>query len=123
MEHNTDFETWWNLNKNWYEKQGVSKDQFASFPFKNGINQGDIMVLANGGELELGDVIVFNSQSTNPIIHRIVNIKNLQTKGDNNQIPDSNTGDVIGKAVFKIPYFGWVKIFFNGIIGQKIIKC
>jgi|SRR3989344_8257444 len=124
MEHNADFETWWSNNKGWYESNKITKEQFINFPFKNGINQGDIMILKSGNNLQVGDVIVFNGGSTNPIIHRLVKTNiNLQTKGDNNSVPDSLTGQVIGKAIFRVPYFGWVKILFNNLIGQKIIKC
>ena len=125
MEHNSDFETWWNNNKNLYASYNITKENFLNFNFKNGINQGDIMILKTGNSIKVGDVIVFNGGSTNPIIHRLVqdNKGKLQTKGDNNQITDSTTGSVIGKAIFRIPYFGWVKILFNNLIGQKIIKC
>lgn len=123
MEHNMEFNNWWELNKAKYGNLYIDKSQFESFSFKNGINQGDIMVLKNGNNLKIGDIIVFKGQSPNPIIHRLVIKDPPQTKGDNNNIPDSQTGQVLGKAIFRIPYLGWIKILFNGLVGQKIIKC
>ena len=126
MEHNLDFDIWWENKGKWYEENIISKEKFSKFPFKNGINQGDIMVLKNGEEIIVGDIIVFNSKSSNPIIHRAVqkNKDGFMTKGDNNIVLDNGiTRDVIGKAFFRIPYLGWIKIAFNGLIGQGIIKC
>ncbi|MEK6936985.1 MAG: signal peptidase I [Nanoarchaeota archaeon] len=124
MEHNTDFDNWWKSNGKWYEDAGIMKEKFNEFTFKNGINQGDIMVLKNKDEIVLGDIIVFNGGG-NPIIHRVVekSANGFKTKGDNNSVPDGTTNSVIGEAVFKIPYLGWIKITFNGLIGQGIIKC
>jgi len=49
----------------------------------------------------------------------------LETKGDNNSSPDNqlvSEEQVIGRAVFKIPYLGWIKIMFTQMIdGLKII--
>ncbi len=125
MEHNSDFSVWWDKNNDWYINNNITEEQFYNFSFKNGINQGDIMILKNVLDPYIGDVIVFRGSGENPIIHRLVNIKNnnLITKGDNNFVQDRNTGQVLGKAIFRVPYLGWIKIFFNGLIGQKIIKC
>ena len=124
MEHNIGFDEWWGQNNKWYENNNIKKEDFMDFPFKNGINQGDIMVLKKGNNLKIGDIIVFSGNGQNPIIHRIVSLNpGLKTKGDNNNIADRTTGDVIGEAIFRVPYLGWIKIFFNGLIGQKIIKC
>ena len=78
-------------------------------------------------KLEIGDVIIFNAGTSNPIIHRIIKIKNVNNKltfstiGDNNKNQlafekDISSERIIGKAVFKTaPYLGWVKlIFFEG---------
>ena len=123
MEHNIEFNSWWEQNKEFYEKINISKENFENFPFKNGINQGDIMVLKSGSNIKIGDIIVFSSSNQNPIIHRIIDLNPLKTKGDNNKISDPNTGQVLGKAIFRTPYLGWIKIGFNGLISQKIIKC
>ncbi|MBI2671516.1 signal peptidase I [Candidatus Woesearchaeota archaeon] len=124
MEHNNDFENWWAGSKAWYESNGIKKEEFVNYPFKNGINQGDIMLLKSVKDIKKGDIIVFNGNSANPIIHRAVKIKEtLITKGDNNAVQDRSTKEVLGKAIFRMPYFGWIKILFNGLIGEKIIKC
>lgn len=124
MEHNINFDNWWASNGKWYENIGISKEKFNNFPFKNGINQGDIMMLKRGEDIETGDIIVFNGRG-NPIIHRVVEKKEngYITKGDNNLIQDGLTNDIVGEAFFRVPYLGWIKIGFNGLIGQKIIKC
>ena len=58
----------------WYTLNGISKDEFAEFPFKNGFNKGDIIVLKGKKPeyIEVGDVIVFWSAKRDPIIHRVV---------------------------------------------------
>lgn len=125
MEHNADFDNWWQANEEWYENTNISKEEFNQFHFKNGINQGDIMVLKDRENIKTGDVIVFNGRG-NPIIHRVVEEKEqgFRTKGDNNPVPDAGmTNDIIGEAIFRIPYLGWIKIAFNGLIGQGIIRC
>ena len=84
------------------------------------------MVLKNGEEINIGDIIVFNGKNSNPIIHRVVekNKEGFGTKGDNNIVLDNGiTREVIGKAFFRVPYLGWIKIAFNGLIGYGIIKC
>ena len=36
---------YWQECGSWYEKNGIDKDEFSGFSFKNGFNKGDIMVL------------------------------------------------------------------------------
>jgi len=104
----------------WYKDKGITQEQFATFPYKNGFNTGDIMILWRKNNVNVGDVIVFNSNSIyDPIIHRVVekNDNTYTTKGDHNpsnsayekNIPHEG---VIGKAVIRIPYLGYVKIWF-----------
>jgi len=125
MEHNTNFDDFWLRQGNWYEDNGISKQEFLTYPLKNGFNKGDIIFLYKAKNIRKGDVIVFRGSSANPIIHRVVRIKETgyQTKGDNN--PDSyeqlnetniNPNNVIGKAFLRIPYLGWVKIWFTDLI-------
>jgi signal peptidase I len=122
MEHNgLDFDSWWEVNKEFYIGKEITQEKFSNYSFKNGFNKGDIMVLYGDRFVGRGDVIVFqNNNFRYPIIHRIVDEETgYITKGDNNQIPDSkrvSPSEVIGKAVFRIPYLGWVKIWFNGLI-------
>lgn len=124
---NVDFTAFWNLCGSWYEKENISKKQFDEFPFKRGMNTGDIVVLRNPGvdKINVGDVIVYNQNQLpgpNPIIHRVVHVTEVdghyyfQTKGDHNggSAPyemDIYEDQVIGKSLFKIPLLGYVKIW------------
>ncbi len=151
MEHNGNFDRWWGSSamcgntecaqKDWYSQTSISKEDFVSYPFKNGFNKGDIMVLygTKPENIKKGDVIVFKSQRPDPIIHRVVRIEekygifNYQTKGDHNSnsiegggIDETNIGQdrVVGyekykkasKAVLRIPYLGYIKIWFVELI-------
>lgn len=136
MEHDTDFDTFWNIQKEWYNNIGINKEEFTNFKFKNGFNKGDIMFVVGVDEndLKIGDVLVFQTGKAEPIIHRLVKIRNIngtnyyQTKGDHNfdsisniQINEVNTkyNQIYGKAVFRIPFLGYVKIWFMDLL--KII--
>lgn len=140
MEHESSFDDWWTNSQEWYWDQGITEEAFMMYPFKNGFNKGDIMVLKGKkpNEIEVGDVIVFVSHryrpKADPIIHRVVKIWQedgkylFQTKGDN-YITNRNSinscdqvacvdetkiteEQVLGKAVFKIPLLGYIKIIF-----------
>ena len=149
MEHHPgDFPGWWSNSGNWYIEHGITQEQFLSFPLRNGFNKGDIILLRGGkpSTAKLGQVMVFLSSrqypKPDPIIHRIVKITStpdgryqFQTKGDNNMdsIPNScsegtcideygiGQEQVIGYAVLRVPYLGYVKIWavelFNFISG------
>lgn len=128
MEHQGNFEEWWENNEGWYIASNITKEQMSDFRFRNGFDKGDIMVL-NGvdpGDVEIGDVVVYSSNEYNyPIIHRVTyeweenNKYYFETKGDNNKIADMrrvSEDQVIGKAVFRIKWLGWIKIFFTDTI-------
>jgi|SRR3989344_3823088 len=119
------FNDYWIACGAYYDKIGITKEMFNEYRFKNGFNKGDIMFLKGSSlkDIEVGDVIVFDGNLKDPIIHRVVRkyVDNdayfLQTKGDHNR--DSNIGlkedkigeeRIIGKAFFRIPFLGWVKI-------------
>lgn len=160
MEHKGNFDRWWESNGAYYENIGITKDNFKEFYFKNGFNKGDIIVLfgKKPSEINVGDVIVFQSQKSYPIIHRVINkkISAFETKGDNNneqireyinintrqirlflpseQIPsnyisildETNVSHdaLLGKAVFRIPYVGYLKIWavdFLHLFGIKAL--
>ena len=134
MEHEGTFEDWWSSETalceghacqqgTWYTTVAISEEEFQEFSFKNGFNKGDIMVLfgVEAENIKAGDVIVFQSQQkADPIIHRVVEIDEnyvFTTKGDHN--PSSGEIDkniiennIYGKAVFRIPFLGWIKIAF-----------
>lgn len=122
MEHNGNFDTWWQQQAERYEILGITQAQFATYRFTNGFNKGDIMIIIGPNNLKIGDVIVFIGSAPEPIIHRIVAIHadgTYQTKGDSIYNPGSRDdeknipqGRIIGKAVFRIPHLGWLKILF-----------
>ena len=121
MEHQGNFDYFWNMKGAWYENSGINETQFSKFSFQNGLNKGDIVVLSGKKDYNIGDVIVFSvaSQKT-PIIHRIIEINDgiYSTKGDNNayQIPqdmDIKKEQIISHAIGRIPMLGWVKLFFT----------
>ncbi|MDO8555750.1 MAG: signal peptidase I [Nanoarchaeota archaeon] len=130
MEHEENFENWWQNNEAYYKKYNITKEAFKTYPFKNGFNKGDIMIL-KGKEpkaIKVGDVVVYQSNlNSNPIIHRVITITNngtfmYATKGDHNKIIDPQPVQEqqiqhTGIAVFKIPYLGWIKILFSTLIG------
>ena len=136
MEHNSNFNDWWEKSKDWYASNNIQKEKFMEFPLKNGFNKGDIIVL-NGKKPEnimVGGIIVFWSARKDPIIHRVVkkwqenDIYYFQTKGDNyktnpvsinNMILDEtriSQGQIVGNAIFRIPFLGYIKIWFVDII-------
>lgn len=131
MEHDEGFDAWWDDNSDWYDRNGISKEEFSGYIFKNGFNKGDIIVLVGkeAKNINIGDVIVFESGEKHPIIHRVVDKWeadgeiHFQTKGDNNpgsysqlQESDIDMSRIFGVAVFKVPYLGWVKLLPMEII-------
>lgn len=104
-----------------YDGYNIIMQDIASYRFPNGFNKGDIMILSNAHDARVGDTLVFfSSRRAEPIIHRIIRIDNTgsyRTKGDNNcaiadfeeYIPQEN---VVGKAIARIPWLGYIKIWF-----------
>lgn len=120
-----DLEEYWSLCGDWYEQRGIDIEEFSTFPFMNGFNTGDIMVLRSPENIEVGDVIVFQTQKSTPIIHRVVGIENstYSTKGDYNAAQMTDTIDetsihesqIIAKAWFSIPWLGYPKVLLTMI--------
>lgn len=141
MEHEGSFDSFWSdsvccspscasqlVQGSFYEKLNISRNDFRDFPFVNGFNKGDIMLLYGADDIKIGDVIVFiNPQRKDPIIHRVISVSGegesarYTTKGDRNcdignfekNIPKSN---IIGKAAWRVPWLGWVKILAVGLL-------
>ncbi len=145
MEHDGSFDDWWNedvsykgleyTQSEFYNSYNISKEEFLEYSFKNGMNTGDVLILrgVDPEDVEIGDPIVFIPQKqytsafSQPIVHRVIkkdlkgDVIFFKTKGDHNpttynfeeEIP---SGNVIGKAVFTIPYVGWVKIGFTKLV-------
>lgn len=121
MYHSNNFKDWWleESNKFWYEKNNITKEEFQEYPLKNGLNKGDIVFVLGKKEYKKGDIIIFESETKYPLIHRIVSKNPISTKGDNNpdQLPNNLENNIekekiFGKAVAKIPYLGWIKLIF-----------
>ena len=122
----SNFDSWWQRHEDKYSEFTINQLDFQDFSLKNGFNKGDILfiVRASPEKLKEGDIIIFNANQRNPVIHRIVDIRDtsegkiFSTIGDNNngQLNFENkiTEDMlVGKAVARIaPYFGWVKLVF-----------
>src|SRR3989338_8734422 len=74
MEHDGNFENWWNGQSTWYLNNDITKENFLTFDFRNGFNKGDIMILygKKAKDIGIGEVIVFKSGRPDPIIHRVV---------------------------------------------------
>lgn len=134
MQHDGNFDRWWESicvdgNKKTqaeiYQSYGLTKEQFNNFDFYKGFNAGDLMIIKNSEIPNLGEVIVFQADHlVEPIIHRVVKTDTniIKTKGDHNCGSSSfeenvQKDKIIGKAILKIPYLGWVKIIFVKIIG------
>lgn len=124
-EYQNNYDGWWDTCGGFYEPINITKESFSSFSFRNGFNKGDIIVLKGiePENIKIGDVIVYQGSKKDPIIHRVIarweeeGELHFSTKGDHNVAlvtDDVNIHEryVIGKAVFKIPWFGYIKIWF-----------
>lgn len=142
MEHDGSFDTWWDSpacprndcrQGDFYARYNITRGVFESFPFKNGFNTGDIMILygTKPERIQVGDILVFKSSRPDPIIHRVVykweanGTYYFQTKGDHNpyslassSIDETSISEkiVVGRAVLRLPYLGWIKLGFVNLI-------
>lgn len=130
MEHDGSFDQWWTSQcggasqSELYAGYGVEKAEFEAFRFRNGFNKGDLMILRSAKEVTLGDVVVFPAPGLrDPIIHRAVAISDstITTKGDHNCVSapfEANLAQdvLLGKALFRLPYLGWIKIGFVELV-------
>ncbi len=130
MHHDASFDTWWENANIWYVNNNIPYDSFIDFPLKNGFNKGDIMIVTGAtiDNTQIGDIVIFDSNRPNPIIHRVVDKYEAngkiyyQTKGDNyktnprplktysideTKVPIES---IQGKALLRIPFVGYVKI-------------
>ncbi|MAG16090.1 signal peptidase I [Candidatus Woesearchaeota archaeon] len=133
MEHDNQFDDWWRAKEKFYTNFSIKKTDFETFQFNNGFNEGDLMILKgkNPNEFKIGETIVFQGSGRDPIIHRIISIKEINgkyffsTKGDNNDKQlayEKNISEeqVIGKAVLRIPLLGYVKIIFTETVNTLL---
>src|SRR3989344_8829201 len=72
----SDYDSWWTRHETKYSDFQLDKKNFKKFIFNNGFSKGDILfiVKAKPEKLKVGDVIIFEGNLQNPIIHRIINI-------------------------------------------------
>lgn len=133
----TDFDDWYKYHETYYNNYNITKNDFLKFPQKNGFRKGDILFIYGKRyeSLDIGDVIVFEGGLIYPIIHRIINVTkengeviNVQTKGDNNPYSINSSplnefsikkDEYYGKAFFKIPYIGLIKIYLFKLLGLE----
>lgn len=136
---NLNFDEWWSFCGNYYlENTQVTQEQFLEFPFKRGLNIGDVMILygKKPENIEIGEILVFVPgdkqwfSQYGPVIHRVVDKWEedgkwkFTTKGDHNPIiiENNNFEDVISEdqviavGVVRIPYLGYGKILLNNVL-------
>jgi len=122
----SNYDLWWERHDEKYSELNISKQGFEDFIFKKGFNKGDILFVigTKPEKLKIGDVIIFNANQQNPVIHRIIDIKQNNGEYIFSTIGDNNNGQlffeqniqedqIVGKSVFRlVPYLGWVKLVF-----------
>ena len=112
-------EEYWKTCGKWYEDNfNITKEQFSNFKFSNGFSKGDLIIIYGKRTIDIGDVIIFQTNRAHPIIHRVVSEPpTLQTKGDHNSEQISfeksiSNKQILGKSIIRIPLIGWVKLIF-----------
>jgi hypothetical protein len=111
---------YWATCGDWYtQNTNITKEDFETFKLNKGFRKGDLIIIfgKKPQDIKVGDVLIFQTNRAHPLIHRVVSTSPLQTKGDHNpaQLPEEKNiqaNQVIGVAVGKIPYVGWLKLFF-----------
>ncbi len=139
-------QNYWDICGDYYKTNlEISENQFNLFPFENGMNRGDVIIVyGRSAELiDVGDVVLFKGQDKvllengeeeslfflnyGPIIHRVVakSYENgtyyFTTKGDNNPaIMQKEVNipqqDILGVAIIRIPYLGLINYYFYNYI-------
>ena len=117
MYHESGFEDWWGKNSQWYESKDISKSDFKSFSFSNGLNKGDIILVIGKKDYKIGDIIIFTASAKYPLIHRIISTSPFATKGDHNSDQldmerEIKKSAILGKSAVRIPFLGWIKLIF-----------
>ena len=118
-----------------YDQNDINLENTKNWPFQNGLKKGDVIFVTGAEKIKKGDVIIFFSEGSTakyPIIHRVISTSPIGTKGDNiitnkeqlskddpinknpNRIDEINISndEIIGKALFRIPQIGWIKLIF-----------
>ncbi len=133
--YKSNLDGFWSACGSWYESRNISKSEFSTYRLSNGFKRGDIIFLygKKPEDIKRGAIIVFSAANVNrkpdPIIHRVVAVdyetNTFTTKGDHNpsSIKDSTIAEhaigeerILGVALFKVPYLGYVKIIAVEVI-------
>lgn len=134
MEHDMDFDTWYEKNRDFYATYNITKDQFRDFPLHQGFNKGDLIVVFGYDDTPtVGDVVVFWAGENYPIIHRVIDRRNTSedlvytTKGDNNNRPIVYYVNRLGQPVPRdaphaIPILDEEAVQQEDIIGKGIFR-
>lgn len=135
MYHDSDFDSWWNKYGSWYQTNGISKVEAEKWKFNSGLDKGDMVIIYGRFDLQIGDIIVFDSMDRRyqlPIIHRVVDDDIITTKGDNGKTNPQpaeferaiSPEQIYGKTILRIPKIGWIKLYFVDLFrGKPIIGC
>ncbi len=97
--------------QNWVESHNL-EEEVKDWPFTHGLKEGDMIVILGNEDIQIGDVIVYESpRFGHPIIHRVIEIQEegYVTKGDNNLNKDPQLVKpswVKGKAKLAVPVLG-----------------
>lgn len=100
---------------------GIKTYVIISGSMEPNINIGDIVIVKEEKELQVGDVISYR-KGQSVITHRIVNIteqKEYKTKGDNNNAEDSEIildKDIEGKVIKVVPKLGKLALLLKNKI-------
>lgn len=109
------------FESNIYERNDISLSDTENWIFQNGFNKGDVIFVVGAKNVEVGDVIIFNGGAQHPLIHRVIRAdETYSTKGDNYKTNSQQLSSekkisedqLIGKALFKVPFIGWAKLIF-----------
>jgi signal peptidase I len=109
------------LESDIYDSHGIDLEDTTNWIFQNGFNKGDVIFVLEAKNIEIGDVIIFNGGLQHPLIHRVIEVgEDYGTKGDNyitnsGQLASERSileDQLVGKALFKIPFIGWAKLIF-----------
>ncbi|MBU3923844.1 MAG: hypothetical protein KJ592_02925 [Nanoarchaeota archaeon] len=104
-----------------YEDYGISLGDSSGWDFQNGFSKGDVIFVVGARNVKVGDVIIFEGGAQHPLIHRVVDANEpYATKGDNYKTngkqlsveKEISEKQLVGKALFKVPFVGWVKLIF-----------
>ena len=89
------------------------------------IESGTLVIVQPEQQYFLGDIIAFVNENGLNVVHRLIETtdEGFVTKGDNNPRRDPNivtSDDIVGRAIFVIPYLGFTSLFMQTPLGMSI---